>query len=168
VVAWLPLALAAHLFAQGAAGPASTPAATVVYLARHAEKVDDSRDPALSPAGEARARELARLLGNAGITHVWSTDFQRTRHTAGPIAAALDLQVRIYNPSDLAGFAAELRRTPGRHLVIGHSNTTPGTVEALGGDPGPLIPDTEYDRLYLVVLAPGATTVMLRFGAPAP
>ncbi len=168
LLAWMPLALAAHVFAQSAGVPAPGRAASVAYLVRHAEKVDDSRDPALSPAGEARARELARILGNAGITHVWSTDFQRTRHTAAPIAAALGLQVRTYNPSDLAGFAAELRRTPGRHLVVGHSNTTPGTVEALGGDPGPLTPDTEYDRLYVVVMAAPATTVMLRFGAPSP
>ncbi|MEK7379549.1 MAG: hypothetical protein AAB075_00895, partial [Gemmatimonadota bacterium] len=48
-------------------------APVVVYLVRHAEKVDDSRDPLLSPAGTVRAQLLAGMLTDAGITHVWST-----------------------------------------------------------------------------------------------
>jgi broad specificity phosphatase PhoE len=138
--------------------------ATVVYLVRHAEKADDSRDPALSPAGVVRAERLARMLVDAGITQVWSTDFQRTRATAGPIAAQLGLTIAIYDGAKLAELAEQLRSTPGRHLVVGHSNTTPALVRLLGADPGTPIADTEYDRFYVVTLAPGsATGVLLRF-----
>lgn len=139
-------------------------APTVVYLVRHAEKVDDSRDPLLSPAGTARAQLLAGMLKDAGITHVWSTDYQRTRLTAAPTAAALGLKVEIYNPAQPAEFVARLKATPGRHLVVGHSNTTPGLVKALGGDPQGEIVDTEYDRLYLVTIGGTVTSVLLRYG----
>ena len=56
--------------------------------------------------------------------------------------------------------------TPGRHLVVGHRNTTPDVVQKLGGEPGPAISDTEYDRFYVVVLTPeGPATVVLRYGS---
>jgi broad specificity phosphatase PhoE len=138
----------------------------VVFLVRHAEKVDDSRDPPLSPAGRARAEQLIHLLGKAGITKAWSTNYRRTRSTAAPLAVQLGLDLTLYDPSDLAEFAAMLRTSPGRHLVVGHSNTTPGLVRALGGDPGDTIQDWEYDRLYTVVTGPGpVTAIQLRYGA---
>ena len=46
--------------------------------------------------------------------------------------------------------------------------TTPALVATLGGEPGTPIADSEYDRLYLVVLSgSGAVTSLLRFGATA-
>lgn len=149
-----------------AAAQASATDTVVVYLARHAEKLDDSRDPPLSELGQQRALELARLLTDAGVTHAWSTDYQRTRATAQPTAAARGLTVRPYDANNLAGFAAELLATPGRHLVVGHSNTTPALVRALGGNGGNLIGDLEYDRLYVLTKAGShITTVQLRWGA---
>jgi broad specificity phosphatase PhoE len=151
--------------ARAAAAPVAD--TVVVYLVRHAEKADDSRDPPLSEAGKARAVELSRMLADAGVTHVWSTDFERTRATGRPTAEARGLQVEIYDPTDLKAFAARLAATPGRHLVVGHSNTTPGLVRALGGAPGNLMGDGEYDRFYAVVLGGTApVTVQLRWGAP--
>ncbi len=143
--------------------------AVVVYLVRHAEKIDDSRDPALSNVGKERASLLARMLHDAGVTHLWSTDYLRTQHTAQPLATAAGLAVTSYDPRDLSAFAAKLRSIPGRHLVVGHSNTTPQLVAALGGVPGTPIDDGEYDRLYVVAIVDGTvSTVLLRFGCPAP
>ena len=150
--------------------------ATVVFLARHAEAVypppeDAPRNPPLNAMGQARAEALARLLDDAGVSRVWSTDYARTQETAAPLAAALDQSVESYDPSDLPAFAEQLRATPGRHVVLGHSNTTPQLVEALGGDPGePIDETTEYDRLYIVVLGPDGqvTTTLLRYGDPTP
>jgi broad specificity phosphatase PhoE len=137
---------------------------SVIYLVRHAEKLDDSRDPPLNDAGRARAAALAAMLRDAGITRIWSTDYLRTRHTAAPLAERLGLAVEAYRPAQLDQFAAELLRTPGRHLVVGHSNTTGELVKALGGDPGPPIADDEYDRLYVVSVHGGVvTTSLLRF-----
>ena len=147
--------------ASSTTGPVS-----VVYLVRHAEKADTTKDPALSQAGEARAAELARMLIDAGITHVWSTDLKRTRLTAKPLAERSGITVSTYDPGKLDQLAIRLKTTPGRHLVVGHSNTTPEVVKQLGGEPGPGIDENEYDRFYLVVLSPqGAATVVLRYGS---
>jgi len=150
------------------------PEGGVVYLVRHAEKVtdggamvvEDPKDPPLTVAGEARAAALAELLKEVGITQVWSTDYIRTRETAAPLAKALGLEVMLYNPSDLQGFAETLKaRQNETALVVGHSNTTPALVEALGGDGGmPIDEKAEYDRLYVVSLPSGASELM-RYGA---
>lgn len=144
-------------------------APTLVFLVRHAEKTDDSGDPPLSAAGVRRAGALARLLGEAGLTHVHTTDYRRARTTAGPVAEAAGLAPRIYAADDLEGLARTVREKPGRHLVVGHSNTTPEVVRLLGGSPGPPIDEaSEYDRLYVLILGPdgGATTTVLRYGGP--
>jgi len=140
---------------------------TVIYLVRHGEKLaDHPDDPSLSRQGLARAAALADLLVDAGIDHIHSSDLVRTRRTAGPLADRLRLDVEVYDPGNLEDFARHLRATPGRHLVSGHSNTTPQLVGLLGGEAGePIVEATEYDRLYVLVLQPDgkATTMLLRY-----
>ena len=141
----------------------------VVYLVRHAERVPDGTDdPRLTLAGEIRARMLLQLLSDARLTHIHTTDWRRTRHTVRPLTERLGMEAIVYDPRELEAFAATLRNTPGRHLVAGHSNTTPMLVAALGGDPFGPIADMEYDRLYIVVITPGhpPVTALLRYGEP--
>jgi len=160
VLTLLGLAAPAPVFAQQAP--------IVVYLVRHAERGDDgTSDPPITEAGRARARALAHVLRNAGLTDIYTTDYKRTRSTAEPVAEATGLGLEIYDANDLEGFAARLRRAPGRHLVVGHSDTTVDMVRALGGEPGDPMADAEYDRLYVLTLGPaGTTTILLRYGAP--
>jgi phosphohistidine phosphatase SixA len=149
-----------------------SPSENIVFLVRHAERADDGmmtgqEDPHLSDAGKARADELARILADAEITGVYSTDYVRTRETAGPTAEAYGLTIRLYDADSLEAFADGLETRPGRHLVVGHSNTTPRLVAALGGDPHGEIAAMEYDRLYVLdVGGRTARTVLLRFGHP--
>jgi probable phosphoglycerate mutase len=140
-----------------------------VFLVRHGEKVDHSRDPELSSAGYVRAATLAQLLRSVELDHIHSTDYIRTRKTAEPSAATTGLEIELYDPSDLKGFVAELKHSGGRHLVVGHSNTTPALVELLGGESGPEINEaTEYDRLYMVTIGSNGevSSVLLRYGIP--
>jgi len=153
---------------------------TLIFLVRHAERADDGmegsmmamdpqmrEDPPLSEAGGKRAILLAEMLKDVGITHIHSTDYVRTRKTAQPTVEATGVEVASYDASDLTSFAQQLKETPGRHLVVGHSNTTPALAEALGGNPGNPIESLEYDRLYLVIIEEtGVRTVLLRFGGP--
>ena len=139
---------------------------TVVILVRHAEKQDGGDDPALSAAGMERARAIARLLGDAGVEVIYSTDYARTRDTAAPLASQLKLDVAIYDPLRLQDLAASIKQRGGRCLVVGHSNTTPELVGLLGGEPGAEIDEeSEYDRLYVITIAPDGTvaTVLLRY-----
>jgi broad specificity phosphatase PhoE len=141
--------------------------ATAFFLVRHAEKSDGGSDPPLSSAGQARSQQLAELLKDAAIDAIFSTDFHRSRDTAAPLARALGLELRLYDPAELEAFAADLVERGGRVLVVGHSNTTPELAQHLGGTPGSEIDEEkEYDRLY--ILTPRSdgttTTVLLRYG----
>jgi phosphohistidine phosphatase SixA len=143
----------------------------VVYVARHAERAEDGTDddPPISVEGEARAELLAAMLRDARLTHVHTTDTRRTRATATPTAIHHGITPTLYGAGDLDALAALIRRTPGRHLVVGHTNTVRETVTALGGEPGGPIDPDEYDRLYVLTLARGETgTVLLRFGSAIP
>ena len=160
-VSLLPAAYLSHAD-EGNAG-------TVIYLIRHAEKAapmaDDPRDPPLSEVGLERAQNLAHILKDAGVSRIFSTDYRRTRQTVEPLADRNGLTIESYDPGDLAGFAAHLKRMSGRIVVSGHSNTTTDLVQALGGNPGEPIDESEYDRLYVLVLQPGwgVETVLIRY-----
>ncbi|MFM1561220.1 MAG: SixA phosphatase family protein [Roseibacillus sp.] len=145
------------------------PKRLVAFLVRHAEKMETGEDPDLTAAGESRARDLAAMLRTAGITQVHSSDYKRTRNTAAPTAELLGLKVRIYDPRDLPTLVVELKAAGGRHLIVGHSNTTPALAKLLGGQAGaPVDEKREYDRLYVITVDAGgeASTVLLRYGAP--
>lgn len=137
-----------------------------IFLVRHAEK-QAGDNPSLTPDGVRRAEVLATLLSDKGITHIHSTDYARTLETAAPIAALTGLDIALYDPRDLEGFASTLRETDGTHLVVGHSNTTPVLSAALGGDTGtPINEQSEYDRLYVITISPEneVTSRIERFG----
>lgn len=169
------LLLAVSAVETGPASAVDGDEATVVFLVRHAEKSrgdghDTTHGPDLTGAGRRRAETLARVLAPAGITRVHSTDYRRTRETARPLAEAENLQVETYDARAPGALVKLLRGSSGRHLVVGHSNTTPELVERLGGEPGPPIDEQcEYDRLYIVVLGPdgSAATIQQRYGSPS-
>lgn len=149
--------------------PAHAHDGIVVVVVRHAEKADDSRDPPLAAAGEARARALAATLEGTKLDLAISTQLQRTRQTAAPAAEAAGIGVseRAIDASNAATYGSDLARElralpPGSTaLVVGHSNTVPGIVEALSGRPAAPMPETEYDRYTVVLLdADGAARVI--------
>lgn len=157
----LPIALM-----TGCAESASRHQPLVVFLVRHAEKVDASDNSKLSIAGNERAAALANILQDADIEYVHSTDFIRTRNTAWPVATQFGVKVDLYEAGELPALASQLKSNGGRHLVVGHSNTTPRLVELVGGEPGTEIQEKEYDRLYIVTIGKAgvASTVLIRFG----
>ena len=166
------VAFAACLAAVGApirldaqvTAPAADEAVTV-FLVRHAERLDDSPNSPLNDVGRERVERLRTLLADVDFTHIHSTNLTRTLDTARPIAEDDGVELTLYSAGELEQLAETIRATPGRHLVSGHSNTTPRLAEALGGDPHGPIDHMEYDRLYIIVIQPGrpAVTTLLRF-----
>jgi broad specificity phosphatase PhoE len=154
---------------------AQATAPSIVILVRHAEKAAaPAADPALSPAGVARAQALAAALRDAGVTAIVTTQFKRTRDTAQPLAAARGLQPEVVAAAKGEAHAQAVAAAVRRHLggvvlVVGHSNTVSAIIAALGGPRLPDLCDSAYSDLF--VLVPGAgesKLVRSRYGAGEP
>jgi broad specificity phosphatase PhoE len=141
-----------------AAGPwaARASAQEVVFVVRHAERLDDSSDSPLSADGKARATRLAEHLRNARITAIFATQFVRTADTAKPLADRLGLQLQRVPAAQTTVLLARLRALgpKARVLVVGHSDTVPTILTQLGSKDAVTIAPDEYDNLFVVL--PGA------------
>ena len=170
------LLLPVFLAVTAAAPAASVVPATVVILVRHAERAPGTGDVPISEAGQARARALADVGKVAGVQVIITTQFQRTKQTAGALAEALGLTMETVatqaeTAKHIADVAAAVKKHVGKTvLVVGHSNTVPAIVTALGGPKLADLCDTEYDNLFTMVLDAegGVRTVRGKFGAATP
>jgi phosphohistidine phosphatase SixA len=120
------------------------------YVMRHLHKAEGSADPGLSAEGQRQARLLAERFSTRPPAVIYVTDTRRARETAAPIAARLQLEPKLYDPRDTAGLASDLQKDPNPALIIGHSNTVPAIVAALGGARPEPIADGEYGAIYHV------------------
>lgn len=143
---------------------------TTVYLVRHAEKTSEQADE-LSADGKARAETLAWMLRDVPLNAIYSTPFRRTRDTVQPLAGAKKVKVQPYE--NAGALAKQIRGgdAGGAVLVVGHSNTVPETISALGGS-GVTGLLEGYDDLFVVTvvqIAGGETSAVqvhrLRYGA---
>ena len=148
-----------------------------IIIVRHAEKVDDSHNPQLSPRGQMRAQALARHLQDAGINAVYSTGYIRTIDTVSPLAKTLGLSVSLEPIHDINAFSdnaitryheALVTQLQRMHqddvvLIVGHSNSLPGLLQTLGHPESIAITSEEYDNLFVVIPRLGGPPSVLRF-----
>ncbi|MBS1950101.1 MAG: hypothetical protein OJF59_000140 [Cytophagales bacterium] len=112
---------------------------TTFIFVRHAEKESAqgkmmTKDPVLSNEGKTRAQHLAEVLSKTEIASVYSTPYQRTRQTVGPLAQAKSLEVKEYDPATLQEIDRMLNDNKGKTAVVcGHSNTIPRLANYLTG-----------------------------------
>jgi broad specificity phosphatase PhoE len=150
--------------------------ATVVLLVRHAEKAaQPGDDPPLTQDGLRRAEALAGVVKDAHPTAIITTQLRRTVETARPSTAALGVTPEVVPVSaantqqNAAAVAAAVQKHPGKTvLVVGHGNTVPQIIAALGGPQLPDICESVYDRLFVLVLGKEARLIQSRYGAPGP
>jgi broad specificity phosphatase PhoE len=145
---------------------------TTVIIVRHAERASPaSLDPPLIEAGEARARDLAVALRDAGVQAIITTQFVRTKATAAPLARAIGVRPEVipdsgaFHARDVA--AAIRERHPGQTvLVVGHGHTIPAIIAALGAPMPQPICETMFDQLFVVTASAGSARVIrTRYGA---
>ena len=136
---------------------------STVFIVRHAEKADDSKDPELSEAGRARAGALANMLRDSKISVIYATEFKRTQQTAAPLARALGLTVTTLPAENQAALIAKLRASTATSLVVGHGNTIPDIIKALGITEPVNIPESDYDNLFVVVLGEKPYLIRLHY-----
>jgi phosphohistidine phosphatase SixA len=125
----------------------------VIFLTRHAERADQSSDSLLSSAGKIRAKRLAQILKDSGITQIFTSQKRRTILTAAPLAAALHLVATQVPAEDIDGLLARVHAA-GPHdrlLIVGHSDTVPAILRRLGVTTPIVIGDTEYNNLFVVI-----------------
>ncbi len=167
-----PAILLTALFALGACTSSSHSAkavealeTTTIYLVRHAEKANGSRDPELNAAGLQRANRLAEVLEQITVDKLWSSDYIRTRQTLAPLSRQKGVPLEVYDARDSKGLVLTiLEGERGQtHVIAGHSNTVPALVDLLQAWPAepdssamrPNLGHEEYDRLYVVTLVSG-------------
>lgn len=155
-----------------ALGATAVRAQTTVIIVRHAEKAaQPASDPPLTEEGQARARALYDAVKDAGVGAIITTQFARTVQTAAPTASSLHITPRVVQASGadhVARVAAAVKALSGETvLVVGHSNTVPSIIAALGAKEPPAICDSEYDGFYVVRIAADgkATLIRSRYGA---
>lgn len=147
---------------------------TTIILVRHAEKniEPDNSDPDLSPAGQARAQELVRMFGDAGIGAIYATQYKRTQQTVKPLADKIGIRITQVNSKNTAELIRQVRSQHAGQVIFvaGHNNSVPEIITALGGPQLPIIPETEFDNLYVVTVyrVGSAKLLKLKYGSPQP
>ncbi|MBT8061682.1 MAG: histidine phosphatase family protein [Gammaproteobacteria bacterium] len=129
-----------------------------VHLYRHAEKLTGT-DPQLTELGHARARHLGEHLSrpSVAVSRVWSSPYQRTMQTALPLAQKLGLEIDIYDPRAQRDLVLALHESASDAAVFGHSNTIPELAAMLCQCEVEAMPESEYERGYVVVLGRGVS-----------
>lgn len=143
-----------------------------VILVRHGDR-DHGTDPdeELNALGQSRAEELARVLGDSGVTHIFATELKRTQQTAAPLAAKLKMKVTVIPAAETAAQEKALRELPAGSvaLVVSHGDKMPELLKAFGHSIKAFF-KLEYDRLYFLSLVGGKSVglTQIRFGAQRP
>jgi broad specificity phosphatase PhoE len=142
---------------------------TTVLIVRHAEKASDADDSPLTEVGEKRAQALIRVVEDAGVNAIYTSQFKRSHETAKPLADRLgvtvtELSVNLQSPGDYGKRLAKdiLEKHAGQTvLVIGHGNTIAATIEGLTGRPTQL-GDVAYGDLFSVTISPSGEAKLVK------
>jgi 2,3-bisphosphoglycerate-dependent phosphoglycerate mutase len=127
-------------------------ASPIIFVVRQAEKSADGNDPDLSAAGQERAEALARMLKDAEITAIFTTEFKRTQETAAPTAKEFHVSPTVIPADQIFALVEKLRGLKGNGLVVGHGNTIPDLVKALGIATPVNVPENDYSELFFIIL----------------
>jgi 2,3-bisphosphoglycerate-dependent phosphoglycerate mutase len=129
---------------------------TTVILVRHAEKKiePENPDPDLTPEGFARAQEIARMFADSGINAIYATQYKRTQQTVKPLADRTGVTISLLDSKQTDELVSRIQTTHRGQTVFiaGHNNSVPAIVSMLSGETYPLIPESEYDNLYVVTI----------------
>jgi phosphohistidine phosphatase SixA len=144
----------------------------LVTLVRHADisMPARERDPDLAPAGTDRAAVLGDIVRERHVDAVFSTEYLRTRHTAEIAAVRAGAIAKVFGATHQGDLISEIKDNyVGKSvLIVGHSNTVPAIIEALGGPSLPNIDEAEFDNIFQVkIIGSHVEFVQSKYGAPS-
>lgn len=134
-------------------------ATTTIIVTRHADVLAPGGDNSgLSPHGQVRAQEIARLLGDvdvvAGVDAIYIAPNRRARDTSAPISMINNAPVHtVEDPTAVEALVAQiLTDYKGKIilLVTEPELMQPVIAEMHGSKKLPPIEENEYDNLYIV------------------
>jgi broad specificity phosphatase PhoE len=139
-------------------------AAPVIFIVRHAQKASSGgREPELSPQGQKRADALGHILKDSQITSVFVTEFKRMHETAAPTARVAHVSPTVVPANDIGALLEKLRRLNGNALVVGHGNTIPDLLKALGIATPVSIADDDYTKVFAVLVGDAPQLLRLHY-----
>lgn len=125
---------------------------TTLYLIRHAEKEQTANsNPNLTEKGKNRADQWVNYFFLKDVDHVLSSDFNRTRETAAPLASSKKLEIEIYNVKSLTGKELYEKYEGKTVALFGHSNTIGNYANDLQVDEVfKDLNESDYDHFYIL------------------
>jgi phosphohistidine phosphatase SixA len=143
----------------------------IVFVLRHADRKPEP-DDGLTPAGLERAKLLARMLAETGVSIAYCSEAARAHQTLEPLAQLLGnaLTIKEVKIAEQGADAhvqkivqAVKSQPPGTTIVVvSHSNTVGPIVKGLGGGTIDSIGDGEFDKLFVLFIGPTGSTDLLR------
>ena len=127
-----------------------------VILVRHAElpgtAMADPKSMPLSAEGKARAQRLAWMLKDSAIGSIYVTDFARTNQTAQPLANEIGHKPTVVSKGDPLALVERMRKENAGQVVllVGHTDTLPGLIKALGVPLDIKIDAQDYGNIFVV------------------
>jgi len=94
---------------------------------------------------------------------VFVTELKRTQETAAPTARAAEVSPTVVPANDIAALAQKLRALNGNALVVGHGNTIPDLLKALGITTPATIPEDDYTEIFAVLVGDAPKLVRLHY-----
>ena len=83
---------------------------------------------------------------------IFTSEFKRTQETAMPTATSVHVAPTVVAAKDTAALVTKLHQLNGNALVVGHGDTIPNIIKALGINSPINIPDEDYSDLLIVTL----------------
>ena len=106
---------------------------------------------------------MAEALKDAKITAIYTSEYKRTQETAAPLAHSLGVRPEVVSADDLGSLVSKIKAARGDVLVVGHSNTLPQIINALGVSVRVTVAESDYDNLFLVVRCPEPQLIRLHY-----
>lgn len=127
------------------------------YVMRHLNTPQGATDPDLTAEGQANARLLPAWFENDPPATIYVSSTKRAQQTAAPLAQALRITPKIYDPSNTPALIQMVKAEPGSVLIVGHSNTVPDIVQQLGGTRPDPISHPQFGDIWHISGANGST-----------
>lgn len=127
--------------------------ATVVMV-RHAEITADPDDPHLSEAGKTRAAALAKALSDTRLSTIITSDTLRTKETADPVAAMLNIPTESVAVDDTFALDMVRRISNGYRdrsvLIVADAGALNELAKAFGINAGVRVARDAHDDIFVI------------------